>query len=108
MLIDATPTTFVSIYMCCGYTDLRKSIDGLTELLVNVYDINPYVENVLFLFCGRASYKVKGLVWEKNGFTLINKRLSEDRFHWDRNQENGLKGISYDQFIHLMNEGSAE
>lgn len=28
--------SFTKVYLACGYTDLRKSIDGLSYLVVNV------------------------------------------------------------------------
>ena len=109
MLIDATPNTFTAIYMCCGRTDLRKSIDGLINLLVYTYKVNPYLaENVLFLFCGNSTYKIKGLVMEKNGPVLINKRLTKERFQWNRKEEAGLQELSFEQFSHLMNYGTIE
>ena len=109
MLIDAAPTTFSAIFVCAGWTDLRKSIDGLIDVLYYTYHVNPYLsENELFLFCGRSNYKIKGLVKESNGFVLINKRLRTDRFHWNRDQSAGLQKISYEQFIHLMNDGTLE
>ena len=63
MIIDADPSTFSSIYLCSGTTDLRKSIDGLAAVVEYTYGMNPYKKNVLFLFCGRSNYKIKGLLW---------------------------------------------
>ena len=41
-----------SIFIVCGYTDMRKSIDGLVAIVKQTYDLNPF-DNSLFLFCGR-------------------------------------------------------
>ena len=51
------------IVLAVGYTDLRKSIDGLAQLIGTKYDLNPFERDVLFLFCGRRSDRIKGLVW---------------------------------------------
>ena len=108
MVTDAARNTFVAIYLCSGYTDLRKNIDGLAALLMTKYGRNAYKENELYLFCGRCAYKIKGLVWERNGFVLFSKRLREGRYQWIRDESKGLVELSYEQFIRLMNEGSIE
>ena len=41
-----------NIYLVCGYTDLRKSIDGLCAVVEEVVKQDPK-SNALFLFCGR-------------------------------------------------------
>ena len=40
------------IYIACGYTDLRKGIDGLARLVQQQFELDPFT-NTLFLFCGR-------------------------------------------------------
>lgn len=74
------------VYIRCGYTDMRKGIDGLCRLVESSMHLDPY-QNSLFLFCGRKSSSIKGLLWEQDGFMLITKRLDEGRFQWPRNEE---------------------
>ena len=67
------------VYIACGYTDLRKGIDGLARLVQQQFELDPFT-NTLFLFCGRRRDRIKGLYWEKDGFILLYKRLrSEER-----------------------------
>lgn len=107
MLINLRAEDVQEIYMCAGYTDLRKSIDGLATLLEYTYNVNPYREGILYLFCGRtASYKIKGLLYEENGFLLFHKRLKDGRYRWIRDESKGLVRISHEQFLRLMNNGS--
>ena len=40
------------LYIACGYTDLRKGIDGLPALVQQEFDLEAFT-NTLFLFCGR-------------------------------------------------------
>jgi len=40
------------VYIACGYTDLRKGIDGLASLVQQQFQLDPFT-NTLFLFCGR-------------------------------------------------------
>ena len=41
-----------NIYLVCGYTDMRKSIDGLCAVVKETVRQDPR-QNALFLFCGR-------------------------------------------------------
>ena len=66
---------FQKIYIACGKTDLRKGIDGLAELVKHQFQLEPYQKNVLFLFCGTRSDRIKGLVWENNPFNFIQRVL---------------------------------
>ena len=40
------------VYIVCGYTDLRRGIDGLAALVQQEFQLDPF-SNCLFLFCGR-------------------------------------------------------
>ena len=40
------------IYIVCGYTDMRKSIDGLCAVVEEQLKLDP-ASSSLFLFCGR-------------------------------------------------------
>ena len=39
--------------------------------------LDPF-ENSLFLFCGRKTSSIKGILWEEDGFLL----LSEQQLRW--------------------------
>ena len=38
-----------TVYLACGVTDLRKSIDGLVMIVQNQLKLNPY-DKALFVF----------------------------------------------------------
>ncbi len=80
---------------------MRKGIDGLTMIIGRDLKLNPYQKNVLFLFCGRQSCKIKCLVWEGDGFVLLYKRLEDGRFIWPRTAQEVLD-ITQEQFDRLM------
>ena len=63
------------VVLACGTVDLRKGIDGLSMIIGNKYKQNPFEKGTLFLFCGRKSDRIKGLLWMGNGFLLLYKRL---------------------------------
>ena len=75
------------IVIATGYTDLRKGIEGLSELVLSNYHLNPAEKDVLFLFCGRRADRIKGLLWEGDGFLLLYKRLEAGSFSWPRSQQ---------------------
>ena len=74
------------IYIACGYTDMRKAIDGLAAIVQQNFQLNPF-QNSLFLFCGRRRDRIKALYWEEDGFVLLYKRLENGQFQWPMNVE---------------------
>ena len=75
----------MQVYLVTGYTDLRRSIDGLATIVQGKLDLDPY-NSALFLFCGRRCDRIKGLLWEGDGFLLLYKRLDNGKFQWPRNE----------------------
>ena len=74
------------IYIVCGYTDMRKSIDGLCTVIEDQLKMDPS-SSALFLFCGRRRDRIKALFREPDGFVLIYKRLSvRGGYQWPRKQ----------------------
>ena len=88
------------IYIACGYTDMRKSIDGLAALVQEQFHLDPFSQS-LFLFCGKRRDRIKVLLWEGDGFVLLYKRLENGSFKWPR-RESEVKPISWQEFRWLM------
>ena len=78
---------FQHIYIRTGYTDLRLGIDGLAAVIREDLGRNPFEENTLYLFCGRRTDRIKGLVYEGDGFLLLYKRIAIGHFQWPRHEE---------------------
>ena len=72
MLNDGTG--FKKVYIATGFTDLRRGIDGLARIIRFQFHLDPYDKNTLFLFCGRRTDRIKGLLWEGDGFLLLLKK----------------------------------
>lgn len=89
------------IYIACGYTDLRRGIDGLAQTIGTRFELNPFQKGVLFLFCGKRGDRIKGLLWEGDGFLLLYKRLEAGSFSWPRTPEQAAE-ITRDQYAMLM------
>ena len=92
---------FRKVYIAAGYTDLRRGIDGLASIVKFNFQLDPYEKDILFLFCGRRSDRMKGLVWEGDGFLLLYKRLELGGFSWPRTKEEALE-ITPEQYRALM------
>lgn len=69
------------VYLCREWVDFRKSIAGLSVLVEQQFQLNPFAP-ALFVFCNRKRDKLKVLYWEKNGFCLWYKRLEQEKFKW--------------------------
>ncbi|MBQ6876143.1 MAG: IS66 family insertion sequence element accessory protein TnpB [Lachnospiraceae bacterium] len=93
-------TVAKDIYIACGYTDMRKSIDGLAAIVQQQFRMDPF-SPALFLFCGKRRDRFKALLWEGDGFLLFYKRLENGTFRWPRSQEE-VKPITWQQFRWLM------
>lgn len=89
------------IILACGRTDLRKGIDGLAQLVGTKYDLNPFEKDVLFLFCGSRNDRIKGLLWEGDGFLLLYKRLEDGSFSWPRTPDEAA-ALTEEQYRMLM------
>ena len=88
------------VYIACGYTDLRRGIDGLAELVRQQFRLDPF-GNTLFLFCGRKRDRIKALYWEGNGFLLLYKRLEQGVYQWPRS-ESEARELTPQQYRWLM------
>lgn len=105
-----------NIYLVTGYTDMRRSIDGLMSIIRDTYQMDPFA-NAVYLFCGRKADRLKALYFDKTGFVLLYKRLDSGRFQWPRSSSEArplsrqelrwlMEGLSIDQpkaFRHSKN-----
>ena len=92
---------FRRIYLATGYTDLKRRMEILASIIKFNFQLDPYQKDILFLFCGRRTDRIKGLVWEGDGFLLLYKRLELGAFNWPRTKEEALE-ITPEQYQYLM------
>ena len=69
----------VRVFVARGATDLRRSFDRLSAQVQEVLRQDPLSGHV-FVFFNRQRNRVKLLVWERDGFWLLYKRLEAGTF----------------------------
>jgi len=90
----------ISIYVRPGATDMRKAINGLSIITSEHMELDP-LSGALFLFCNRYRRNLKALLWDRNGFWLLQKKLERDRFPWPQTEE-AAKEITLEQLRMLL------
>lgn len=98
MLNSAIPQR---VYLACGSTDMRKSINGLAAIVSFQFKLNVF-DDCMFVFCNRGRNKLKILYWDNNGFWLYYRRLERGRFQWPESAETGPIAISRRQLGWLL------
>jgi len=94
------------IYIVCGYTDMRKAIDGLAAIIQQNFRLDVF-SGSLFLFCGKRCDRIKALLWEEDGFVLLYKRLENGKYKWPRDSDEARQ-ITKQEFRWLMEGLSIE
>ncbi len=69
----------IRAYVFTEAVDMRKSIDGLSQIVAAAMGMNP-LSGQVFVFIGRRRDRAKLLVWDRHGFWLLYKRLERGRF----------------------------
>ena len=78
------------IFLRPGPTDMRKAINGLSMIVQEDMNLDPFTGNY-YAFCNRTRRIIKILYWDKNGFCLWHKRMEEDKLPWPKNTSETLE-----------------
>lgn len=90
-----------AVYLACGATDMRKSINGLSAIVEGSFSLNPF-DKALFVFCNRNRDRIKILEWDEDGFWLHFKRLERGKFRWPQVGDDSVMTLSADELAHLL------
>ena len=74
------------VYLHRDPIDFRAGINSLAILVEQAMGLNPF-ERAVFAFCNRRRTRMKLLFFDRSGFVLVLKALTEDKFRWPRRQE---------------------
>jgi len=75
-----------NIFLACGGTDGRRSINGLVAMVTNSFSLSPY-DGAVFVFCNKNRDRLKILEFDGDGFWLHLKRLERGRFKWPATED---------------------
>ncbi len=87
------PAEDVRVHLCRDIVDFRKQMRGLTVLVQEELDLDPFSRH-LFAFCNRRRDHIRVLYWERNGFAMWQKKLEKHRFPWPRDTKDEVVELS--------------
>ena len=90
-----------TVYLCCGHTDMRKSINGLMLLIQNSFGQDPFTGS-LYVFCNKSRDRIKILEWDTDGFWLYFKRLEKGRFRWPQPGDEPTMSLTGEELTVLL------
>ncbi len=90
------------VYIATGRTDMRSGASSLVSLVRLKYGLDPIEKGSLFLFCGKKKDRIKGLLFEGDGFVIASKRLSQGRYCWP-NTPDEVRNLTWEEYDRLMN-----
>ena len=90
----------VQVWLATQPVDMRKSFDGLAEVVRNFLSHDPLSGN-LFVFRNRGGQRVKILWWDRDGLAIYYKRLERGEFQFPR-ANTPVVAITRDQLLRLL------
>ena len=96
------PENFDRIYIHREFVDFRKSVNGLTIIVQEEMNLDPF-SKYLFVFSNRRRDRLKILYWDRSGFALWYKRLEEEKFPWPKKLEEEIITVDSNQLKMLLN-----
>jgi transposase len=84
-VIPVGPAT--RIYLAAGATDLRKSFEGLSDLVRHRFNEDP-LSGHLFVFANHRRTRIKLIYWDGSGLWVCAKRLQRGCYCWPKTAEN--------------------
>ena len=89
------------VFLCRHAVDFRKAHDGLCAVVRDQFHDDPFSGDV-FVFHNGARDRIKLLLWERNGFWLLYKRLEQGTFPFEVRGEGARIEIERAQLAMLL------
>lgn len=90
----------VRVWLASTPVDLRKSFDGLAEVVRSFLKDDP-LSGHLFVFRNRGGHLVKILWWDRDGLAIYYKRLERGEFPFPQSSAVSVE-ISGEQLLRLL------
>ncbi len=76
-MLSLTPG--VRLFVATAPTDVRKSFNGLSDLVVGSLGMDPMAGDI-FIFLNRRGDQMRMLFWDTDGYCILAKRLEAGTF----------------------------
>jgi transposase len=91
----------IRIFIATEPVDFRKAHDGLVATVRDRMAGDPF-DGSVFVFTNKRRDRIKLLLWDRNGFWLLYKRLERGTFRWLESSEGMRAEISRAQLSMLL------
>jgi len=96
-MLTAFVTGAEQIFLACGATDFRKQADSLVSVVSMQFQLGPFADPCVVIFCNQKRNAIRILRYDSNGFILASKKLLDGmKFQWPKTPEE-VKQISPQQ-----------
>ncbi len=90
----------VSVWVATTPIDMRKSFDGLAEVVRSFLGRDPLSGN-LFVFRNKGGHLLKILWWDQNGLSIYYRRLERGAFQFPRSNATAVE-ITSTELLRLL------
>ena len=90
----------VQVWVATTPVDMRKSFDGLAEVVRSFLGHDPLSGN-LFVFRNKSSQRLKILWWDHGGLTIYYRRLERGTFRFPASQAKAVD-VDREQLLRLL------
>ena len=91
-------------YVKPGKTDLRKRATSLSFIVQCDMKLLPFEKSV-FVFCNGSHSTIRAIVWDRNGWFEISKRLEAGTFCWPNDEAEALS-VTVEQLVEVLYGGN--
>ena len=95
-----SPSGNFKLYLASKPVDIRKGMDGLSAIVMNEFDLNPY-NGAILIFRSKRADRLKLIGWDGTGLVMTYKRIEGSGFVWPR-MTDGVISINRSQFEALF------
>ena len=81
----------LKIYLALDPCDMRKSFNGLYDIVSSQLDTSRLTREALFVFCNKRRNRIKLLYFDGTGLWVAAKRLEKGTFSWPKPSRSGQR-----------------
>ena len=90
----------IRIFASTRPVHFNADVDGLVHVVRDKFGVDPFSGHIFCFFNARRN-RVKLLVWDRNGFWILYKRLERGRFEWLGGRERWVE-IDREKLVMLL------